>query len=113
MIEIILGLSIVANLTLMWYGYLLLKKMIYVAGNTTEIITAVEGYRSHLTGVHELETFYGDETLKSLLDHTGELSTFLLECENAYGLTESEFEEHVQQNNEEEGDTPENEQGRR
>ena len=37
--------------------------------------------------VYDLETFYGDETLKSLLDHTGELSTFLSECENAYGLT--------------------------
>ena len=113
MIETILGLSIVINLALMWYGYILLRKMVYVAGNTTEILTAVESYKSHLTGVYELETFYGDQTLQSLLDHTGELSNFLTECENAYGLTESEFEEYVQQNNEEEGETPENEQGRR
>ena len=113
MIETILGLSIVINLALMWYGYLLLRKVIYVAGNTTEIITAVESYRKHLMGVYELETFYGDQTLQGLLDHTGELSTFLEECESAYGLTESEFEEYVQQNNQEEGEAPENEQGRR
>ena len=111
MIELILCLSIIVNLALMWYGYLLLKKVMYVSGNTTEIITAVENYRNHLTGVFELEMFYGDETLQSLLDHTGDLSTFLAECENAYGLTESEFEEYVQ-SNQEEGEAPENEQGR-
>jgi len=112
MIELILCLSVIINAALMWYGYLLLKKVMYVSGNTSEIIEAVENYRKHLTGVFELEMFYGDETLQSLLDHTGDLSTFLAECENAYGLTESEFMEYVQ-NNQEEDNTSENEQGRR
>ena len=79
MIEIILGLSIVINLFLVWYGYLLIRKVLYVSTNTTEILIAVDRYKQHINGVYELETFYGDETLKSLLDHTGELSTFLSE----------------------------------
>ena len=112
MIEIILGLSVVINLSLMWYGYLLLKKVVYVSGNTTEIIAAIENYRGHLSGVYELEMFYGDETLQSLMEHTGELSTFLAECENAYGLTESEYQQYVQID-QEEGDTPEDESGGR
>jgi len=112
MIELILGISVVFNLSLMWFGYLLLRKVVYVSGNTTEIITAIERYRGHLNGVYELEMFYGDETLQSLVEHTGELSTFLAECENAYGLTESEYQQYVQ-SNEEEGETPEDESGRR
>lgn len=112
MIEILLCLSVVLNVSLLWYGFLLLKKVIYVSGNTNEIIDAVEGFRTHLDGVYELETFYGDETLKSLLDHTGELSTFLAECENAYQITESEYEQYVQ-NIEEEDQAAQNEQGRR
>jgi len=110
MIEVFLGLSIVINLFLMWYGYLLIRKVLYVSSNTSEILIAVDRYKKHINGVYELETFYGDETLKSLLDHTGELSTFLSECENAYGLTESEYENYVQSIEEE---APENEQGRR
>ena len=94
----------------MWYGYLLIRKVLYVSSNTSEILIAVDRYKKHINGVYELETFYGDETLKSLLDHTGELSTFLSECENAYGLTESEYENYVQSIEEE---APENEQGRR
>lgn len=112
MIEIILGLSIIINLFLVWYGYLLVRKVLYVSNNTTEILIAVDRYKKHINGVYELETFYGDETLKSLLDHTGELSTFLIECENAYGLTESEYMNYVQSNNEEE-EAPQDEQGRR
>ena len=110
MIEVFLGLSIVFNLFLVWYGYLLIRKVLYVSSNTTEILIAVDRYKKHINGVYELETFYGDETLKSLLDHTGELSTFLSECENAYGLTESEYENYVQSIEEEE--TPQNEQRR-
>lgn len=111
MIEIILGLSVIINLFLVWYGYLLVRKVLYVSNNTTEILIAVDRYKKHINGVYELETFYGDETLKSLLDHTGELSTFLIECENAYGLTESEYINYVQSNEEEEA--PQDEQGRR
>jgi len=110
MTELFLGLSIVINLFLVWYGYLLIRKVLYVSSNTTEILIAVDRYKKHINGVYELETFYGDETLKSLLDHTGELSTFLSECENAYGLTESEYENYVQSIEEE---APQNEQGRR
>ena len=111
MIETILCISIIVNITAMWYGFLLLRKVVYVSGNTNEIIEAVEKFRTHLDGVYEMELFYGDETLKSLLDHTTDLSTFLAECETAYGLTEREYEEYVQTI--EEKETPENEQGRR
>ena len=111
MIEIILALSVILNLFFAWYGFLLIRKVLYVSSNTTEVLVAIERYKEHINGVYELETFYGDDTLKSLLDHTGELSTFLSECENAYGLTESEYENYVQSNQEEE--TPQDEQGRR
>ena len=111
MLEIILGISVLINLFFAWYGYLLIRKVLFVSSNTTEVLYAVERYKQHIDGVYELETFYGDETLKSLLDHTKELSTFLTECENAYGLTESEYENYVQSSEEEEA--PQDEQGRR
>ena len=110
MIEIILGLSIVFNLFLAWYGYLLIRKVIYASDNTSEILNAIGRYQGHLKNVYELETFYGDQTLQHLLDHTGDLTTFLTECENAYALTEREFEQYVE-DNEKESETPPDEPG--
>lgn len=111
MTEIVLGISIIVNLFLAWYGFLLIRKVLFVSENTTEVLIAIDRYKEHIDNVYELETFYGDETLKALLDHTGELSTFLTECQNAYGLTESEYENYVQ-SIEEETPPAENEQGR-
>ena len=112
MIEILLVLSTTLNIFLGWYGYLLLRKVLYASNNTSDILTEVERFKHHLTGVYELDTFYGDETLQVLLNHTKDLTTFLTECENAYALTEREYGEYVE-NNQEESEAPENEQGRR
>ena len=108
MIEVLLILSVLLNVFLGWYGYLLLRKVVYVSENTSEILTAVDRYQNHLKSVYELEIFYGDETLQDLLSHTGDLTTFLVECENAYALTEREFEKNVK-DNKEEGNTPSDE----
>ena len=38
------------------------------------MINAIESYKKHLGAVYELPMFYGDETLRSLLNHTKDLS---------------------------------------
>lgn len=97
MVELILLLSAIFNFFLMWYGYKLLRKYTYASQNTTEMLDAIETYKRHLRGVYELETFYGDETLQSLLDHSEELVSYLVECENSFSLTEREFEQYVEE----------------
>ena len=39
-------------------------------GNVSNLISA---FSSHANSLHELEMFYGDETLKTLIDHSREL----------------------------------------
>ena len=110
MIEVLLILSVLLNIFFGWYSYLLIRKVLYASDNTSEILNAIDRYQGHLKNVYELETFYGDETLQHLLDHTGELTTFLVECESAYALTEGEFEQYVEDNEKEDG-APANESG--
>ena len=97
MVEIILFLSAIFNFFLMWYGYILLRKYTYASQNTTDMLDAVERYKKHLRSVYELETFYGDETLQSLLDHSEDLVAYLVECESSFSLTEREFEQYVEE----------------
>ena len=35
---------------------------------------SIDSYKEHLTQVYGLETFYGDQTLQGLLNHTKDLS---------------------------------------
>ena len=97
MLEIILILSAVFNFFLMWYGYKLLRKFTYASQNTTDMLDAIGEYRTHLRKVYELETFYGDETLQTLLDHSEDLVSYLVDCENSFSLTEREFESYVEE----------------
>jgi len=73
MIYIFLFLSISLNGLLGWFLWRLLKKSIAHLENTDFLLEDLDGFVAHLAAVYELETFYGDETLKSLLDHSRQL----------------------------------------
>ena len=84
--EIVLGLilfvSVVANVILFRLASWQSRDLAIVSdglGDLTEVIT---NYRKHLKSVYELDAFYGDETLKFLMEHTNALVNIL---EEQYG----------------------------
>jgi len=70
MIYIILIISILINALLIWYGYKLIKKSLAYAENIYLLMDDVEAFAIHLESIYEQATFYGDETLHSLLLHS-------------------------------------------
>jgi len=79
LISIVLSLallvSIVANLATTWYVINLLRQVRYYDEELTENITVINNFTNHLKSVYELETFYGDETLRHLLRHAQDLTS--------------------------------------
>ena len=73
-------------------------------GDLQEMINAFAG---HLKIVYELESFYGDETLKNLLLHAVSFNEQLETFEYIYSLTTPETEEGVSLDDTEETDTEE------
>ena len=61
--------SILANCALVWYGWKSLQQIRYYDEELTETIGAISVFTNHLKTVYQLETFYGDETLRHLLEH--------------------------------------------
>ena len=62
------------------------------------LIIKINEFSAHLTSVHEMEMFYGDQTLQSLMTHATELSSEILNLDLLLNNTEtleeeSEFEE--------------------
>ena len=80
-----------------------------ISDNIGDLVEIIESYRSHLKSVYELDTFYGDETLQGLMDHTNAIRALL---EQQYGdvasITEPiEYEIEEEENAEEEIDQKE------
>lgn len=66
--------SLFVNIVLLFYVRWLLKSVVSINQDMENINVLVSDFSNHLTSVHELEMFYGDETLVSLMNHSRELT---------------------------------------
>jgi len=70
---LLLSVSLVCNILLVWYVRRLIRFVDYNALDMEAVKTDIKNYEQHLERVYGLELFYGDETLKGLLDHTKDI----------------------------------------
>ena len=99
-------LSIGFNIFLLWYCRGLLRRLFYVSDNMTTLVEEVVSFHDHLSSVHELEVFYGDETLGNLIRHSTGLIETLEDFEEIYTLFDEEAEELFEETPEETPDSP-------
>ena len=67
-------LSCLVNLFFVFYIRWLLRVIASINEDMDSVSLLIRDFSTHLKGVHELEMFYGDETLGALLRHSKELS---------------------------------------
>ena len=77
---------VVANVSLVgiasllaWYSTRLLKKIYFITDTVGEVNRAILEYLSHLENVHSLDTYYGDQTIQSLIAHSKDLKAYVEE----------------------------------
>jgi len=70
-------LSTGANIVLVWFSKEQSKQLLYVSQNLGDLVELLANYKEHLRKVYGMEMFYGDETLKGLMDHTNALVTLI------------------------------------
>ena len=105
-IEIWLGialtLSLLVNGVLIWFSREQSQRLSYVSQNVGDLLELISNYQEHLKKVYSLEMFYGDETLKFLMEHTNALVTVI---EQGYGdiagITEPLEIEEIEEEDEE------------
>jgi hypothetical protein len=69
--------SAAANCFLLWFTREQSQRLSYVSQNLGDLVELLVSYKNHLKKVYSLETFYGDETLQYLLEHTRALVALL------------------------------------
>ena len=89
--------SVIVNILVFWYIRRVLYKLFFVSENIGDLVQILGTYKNHLRSVYELETYYGDETIKFLMSHTASLLDMLEDYEDIYSITvpiiEEEFDE--------------------
>lgn len=95
-ISLICATSIIFNVVLMAYARRVLTRVLNASEEASEIFTRLDTFQEHLTSVYEMPTFYGDETLKGLLEHAKETSDFLSRYEEVYSFTQPDLLEQLE-----------------
>jgi len=85
---ILLVISLVVNFVLVWYIRQLLRRFVYMAENSDKTLKSISDYEKHLRDVYGMETFYGDQTLFGLLEHTNDLADELNTYKSVFSITE-------------------------
>jgi hypothetical protein len=75
----------------------MLSKLLYVSDSIGSLLVSAKGFSSHLGGLHEMEMYYGDETLGSLIKHSKQIIEDIKEFEDIYILTNDGLEEDEEQ----------------
>jgi hypothetical protein len=85
------------NVLLVWYIRKMLTKLLYVSDSIGSLLLSAKSFSSHLGGLHEMEMYYGDETLGSLIKHSKQVMEDIKEFEDIYTLTNDGLEEDEEQ----------------
>ena len=88
----ILTLSVLFNIGLLVYARAVVIRLVSVSEELGDLQQMVNNFAHHLKTVYELDSFYGDETLRGLLEHSIALNEQLETFEYIYSLTEEERE---------------------
>ena len=92
-LSVMLTLSIIINIGIGAYARLLIINLLSVSEELGDLEIMAKGFSTHLKSVYELETFYGDDTLKRLLDHAISFDEQMKTFEFIINLTEEEEQE--------------------
>ena len=83
-IPFLLYLSVVANLVLIWFSVKCLNNASSIEEDLEELMNKTDSFVDHLEKIYELEMFYGDETLQSMLEHSKQLVNDYIEMQAKY-----------------------------
>jgi len=93
MIEIILTASITINCVLVWYIIQLIKRFMSFQEALDNFVDRLEEYEGHIDVISNLEKFYGDESLASLLRHSKDILDDCKQFKSVILPVEEELEE--------------------
>ena len=96
-------LSLLLNVLLLWYLRKVLYKLLFISDNISDLLDLMDDFSTHIERVYNMETYYGDEVLQGLVDHSKEIVKAIKEYEGIYIVTKyvDEEEDYAEEEEEE------------
>tara|TARA_R100001594_G_scaffold147004_1_gene199326 strand:- start:407 stop:784 length:378 start_codon:yes stop_codon:yes gene_type:complete len=80
-------LSVFFNVFIIGYTRKAITELLSISEELGDIQEMVNSFANHIESVHDMEMFYGDETLAGLMEHANSLNAQLETFEYIYSLT--------------------------
>ncbi len=90
LVGLFLFLSVSLNILLIWFLRGLTSRLVLVSDNMSDLLDYIVQYGSSLKSVYEMELYYGDETIRGLVQQTQMLLEVLSDFEEIYAVTDDE-----------------------
>ena len=84
LLPFLLYISVVANFFITWYVLRLINNYNEVEEDFMKVLQLLENFSDHVEEIHGLELFYGDETLKALIDHSREIINDVIDIQQKH-----------------------------
>tara|TARA_Y100000593_G_C4106078_1_gene235629 strand:- start:155 stop:490 length:336 start_codon:yes stop_codon:yes gene_type:complete len=95
-LEVILSaiatLSILMNVGLIIYARNVVSKLLTISSELIDLGKIIDTFSGHLESVYEMEMFYGDETLQSLIEHARSFNAQMDTFDFIYQYADDEIE---------------------
>ena len=102
----ILTISVILNIGIFVYARAAVAQLLLVSEELGDLQQMIDSFAKHLNTVYSLESFYGDQTLKDLLDHAVSFNEQLETFEFIYSLTEEQQQEDLLNDRQTTAETP-------
>lgn len=96
-LSLILLVSLGVNAMLFVYSRNVAQKLVLISSEIDDMRAAAASFAAHVKVVYELEAFYGDQTLQSLMDHARSFREYMDEFDFIYIPDEEEQDAETQQ----------------
>lgn len=86
MIEIVTTITaIIVFVFSAWLNVFLIRRLLFFSESVDLLTETIVDFEQHLEKVNNMETYYGDETLAQLLEHSSAVVDEIQEFKNRYG----------------------------
>ena len=90
LLTLLIILLAISTTLLGWFCYKLVFRLNFVSDNLIELYGRLDEFDQHIGFIHELEMYYGDETLKNLIRHSRDFRNYMKKYKEVMELLEGE-----------------------
>jgi hypothetical protein len=83
-IPFFLFLSATVNVGLIWYIKKFIDKDSNIEDDIVDVVEKIDSFSGHIENLHQLEMYYGDENLQSLMEHSNELVNYFIDFQEKH-----------------------------